>query len=466
MESVKISLEFADKLIIIAFIGIICWTGLKNIFTVKTFKFFALGNRNFSTGALVATIVATYMSGSGFFIGLSNKYTSGLYDIVRTSSIYLALIILAFFIVPRMQDFLGNISIAEAMSRIYGVGIRYTISLAIIINAVGMIAVQFKAFGKIFEYFTTISPDMSIVFSALLVTIYSTIGGIKAVVYTDIIQFLTFSIAIIIIGLIILYAADVSEAKILKLTKHKQFNFKEMFDTQDVSFWQTVNLSCFFLVANLINPPTAHRILMASDLTKIRQAVILSVIVLLVALALTSIIPIALFMIDTNLDANNLVTVIVKKYSIFSGIAGILIVGVIAMSMSTADSWINTAAVTFANDLWPSKNPKYQLFVAKSFSFLIGLIALRIALIETSLLDIVKKFASFYTGIVVPVLLLTIFGFRTDKSVILTSMGVGFAFIMLFRVYLPETEPSVIVAIITTSLILGFHYLIFKEGGF
>ncbi|WP_194966256.1 sodium:solute symporter family protein, partial [Rickettsia endosymbiont of Cardiosporidium cionae] len=466
MESVKISLEFADKLIIIAFIGIICWTGLKNIFTVKTFKFFALGNRNFSTGALVATIVATYLSGSGFFLVLSNVYKDGLYYLSVGFSSYLALLLLAFFIVPRMQDFLGNISIAEALGKQYGKTARCIVSLAIVVNAIGMIAIQFSTFGKVFQYFTSMDSDTSLIFSAALVTLYSSIGGIKAVVYTDVVQFLAFAISIIIVGLIIFQIPYNSDTGFNSLLQDDRFDLKKIFSIHNPSLPKIILLSLTFFFSNLLNPTTAHRVLMASNLIKIRKAVYIAAFALIASAIIIAIIPISLFAINPKLNPNALVSEIIAKYTIFAGIAGILMIGIIAMSMSTADSWINTAAVTFANDLWPSKNPVHQLYAAKSFSFFLGLLGLGLAFLEDNLLKLMLFGKVFYLGMVIPVLLLTIFGFRTDKSVILTSMGAGFAFIMLFRVYLPETEPSVIVAIITTSLILGFHYLIFKEGGF
>ncbi|KAF8818511.1 sodium:solute symporter family protein [Rickettsia endosymbiont of Cardiosporidium cionae] len=465
VESVKIPLEFADKSIIIVFIGIICWTGLKNIFTVKTFKFFALGNRNFSTGELVATIVATYLSGSGFSLRLSEIYNKGFHYMLITVSPYIALIILAFFIVPRMQDFLGNISMAEAISKTYGQITRYIISIVTIIGSVGAIAVQFKVFGKIFEYFTGNSSTFSLVFAASLVTLYSAVGGIKSVVYTDIIQFLTLSISIIIIGLIMFQFAGGSTSYFSKLLQYPKFNLSEIFTIENTSFWNMVNLMLFFFIRALLSPPTAHRILMASNLTKIRSAIFISAIALTIIVCLIAIIPTSLFIINPELDPKELIPEIVNKYSIFAGIAGILIIGVLAMSMSTADSHINTSAVTFANDVWPSKNPAHQLYAAKSFSFLLGLLALGLASLENNLLKIILFTKGFYVAMVIPVLLLTIFGFRTGKNVILISMGTGFSAIVLGKLFL-SIEPSVIAAAVTTLMILVLHYSRGKEGGF
>ena len=68
-----------DTIIFLGFLAINLIVGLRYGKTVKNMKDYALGGRNFSTGALVATIVATWTSGSGFFITLSKTYSDGLY---------------------------------------------------------------------------------------------------------------------------------------------------------------------------------------------------------------------------------------------------------------------------------------------------------------------------------------------------------------------------------------------------
>ena len=68
-----------DIAIVVTFLILTLVVGLGHGQKVKTIKDYALGGRNFSTGALVATIVATQASGSGFFTTLSNTYANAFY---------------------------------------------------------------------------------------------------------------------------------------------------------------------------------------------------------------------------------------------------------------------------------------------------------------------------------------------------------------------------------------------------
>ena len=49
---------------------------------VKSIKDYALGGKNFSTITLAATVIATWISGSGMFIDIENTYTQGLYYLI------------------------------------------------------------------------------------------------------------------------------------------------------------------------------------------------------------------------------------------------------------------------------------------------------------------------------------------------------------------------------------------------
>ena len=60
-----------DTVVFIVFLTLNLVVGLYYGRGVKNIKDYSLGNRNFSTGALVSTIVSTCVTGSGFFIILT-----------------------------------------------------------------------------------------------------------------------------------------------------------------------------------------------------------------------------------------------------------------------------------------------------------------------------------------------------------------------------------------------------------
>jgi len=89
-----------DIIIFIGFLIVNLIVGIAHNGKIKTISEYALGGRNFSTTALVATIVATWMSGSLFFIDLTKTYSEGLYYLIPAVCMSLALVITAYFLIP------------------------------------------------------------------------------------------------------------------------------------------------------------------------------------------------------------------------------------------------------------------------------------------------------------------------------------------------------------------------------
>ena len=75
-----------DSGIFIAFLLITLGVAIRYGHSIKTINEYALGGRNFSNTALVSTTVATWISGSMFFIDLSSTYSEGLSYFQRSSA--------------------------------------------------------------------------------------------------------------------------------------------------------------------------------------------------------------------------------------------------------------------------------------------------------------------------------------------------------------------------------------------
>lgn len=160
---------------------------------VNNIKDYALGGRNFNTSTLIATLVATWIGGSSLAIKVSESYNRGLYYISTGIFELLSfLLIVAYILAPRMKEFLGSASIAEAMGRIYGKNVRIITAISGVIGTVGFISVQFKVSSGLFSYFTDIDALHTTLASAVIVIIYSSYSGIKAVTFTDIVQLFVF----------------------------------------------------------------------------------------------------------------------------------------------------------------------------------------------------------------------------------------------------------------------------------
>jgi len=68
-----------DHIIFFAFLILNIILGLKSSKNITSITQYAIGDRNFSTGAIVATIVATWIGGGFFIENIIENYTNGLY---------------------------------------------------------------------------------------------------------------------------------------------------------------------------------------------------------------------------------------------------------------------------------------------------------------------------------------------------------------------------------------------------
>ena len=453
-----------DIAIVVVFLTATMSVGLLAGRGVTSIKDYALGNRNFTTAALVATIVSTKMSGSGFYIMLSKTYSGGWFYIVASSGMAVSLLFTAFYLLPKMSEFLGKTSIAEAMGDMYGDKIRLIVAICGIISPIGSIAVQFKVFGNIFQYFFSAPGDYAIYFAAGLTILYSSFGGLKSVTYTDMLQFFVFGISVPIVGLIIWNSAYNHGVDLSVALKVSQFNLSHVLSLKNPNFWTMILLMLYFIVP-CMTPTEFQRIAAGKNIAQVKKALIISAIVVFIIKIAITWIPFAIYQIDSTLDSKNLLSHIINTYS-FTGLKGLLIVGVIAMAMSTADSKINSSSVLFANDVCKMLGIKSNpLFMSKIASFAIGGLGIYLAVTGDDLLDIIMFTASFYTAIVGVPWLMAILGFRTSALSVYIGMAAGTASLIIWKIFNIDIKSMVLCMSSNFIFLMGSHYLLKQKGG-
>ena len=139
-------------------------------------------------------------------------------------------LIMSFVLIPRMGEFLGKTSIAEAMGDLYGQKIRVITAIAGTIGSAGGIAVQFKVFGNMFAYFLHLPSYIAIIAAGGIATIYSAFGGIRAVTFTDILQFFAFGVIIPLVGFIIWNQFYNDGYTLAQAASDPNFNLSVLFD--------------------------------------------------------------------------------------------------------------------------------------------------------------------------------------------------------------------------------------------
>ncbi|PCJ23558.1 MAG: hypothetical protein COA94_08220, partial [Rickettsiales bacterium] len=328
-----------DMGIVIGFLVLTLAVGMGHGKSVKTIKDYALGGRNFSTAALTATIVATWASGSGFFILMSKTYSDGLVYMFASFGIGISFFIVAFLLVPRMGEFLGSVSIAEAMGNLYGKKVRVITAIAGTIGAAGSIAGQFKVFGNMFSYFLHIPDYIAVITAGFIATLYSAFGGIRAVTFTDILQSVAFGVIIPMVGFIVWGEFFNEGLSFSQAASNSKFNLDILFDSGNPELLGMVVMFCYFCIPT-VSAPAFQRIAIGRNVEQVKKAFLIAGAFLIFIKIIIAWIPFLVYSMNPSLESGQLVSYIVDTYS-YPGLRGFIIVAIIALSMSTADSRIN-----------------------------------------------------------------------------------------------------------------------------
>ncbi|MDF2965051.1 MAG: sodium:solute symporter family protein [Rickettsiaceae bacterium] len=433
---------------------------------VKNIKEYAIGGRNFSTTVLVMTICATDIGGSTIMTSASEAFRVGLIDMYTSIGLILSNLVIAYFIAPRFKRFLGAISVGDIMHEFYGNAGRYVAAIAGTLVCLGFVAGQVKALSTFFNYFLDLNVNTATYISCLIIVAYSSFGGIRAVTFTDVIQFLTLAVAIPMIfniGLEVVHGYG---------ELFKKIPSKHILPTEPTSIIKYFILFVFFTFPGM-NPSTMQRILMAKDVEQIKNSFKISAFVLLPFLFTTSMIGLIVLSLQPDIAPSNVLMFLIDTY-LPAGLKGVAFIGMIAVVMSTADSYMNAAGVSFIHDLIKpmfkeSITEKQELSLARYFTLVSGFFSIVIALSFDNLLKLILFAQGFYVPIISVPLLLGLFGFRSSQRAFVIGASAGALTFILWHIYRLECiigfDSLVPGLLMNVAALLTTHYILKEPGG-
>lgn len=436
---------------------------------IKTIKEYAVGERNFNTATIVSTIVATWVSGEYFFTISSEAYKEGLYFIWgATLSDLVCFLLIALFFAPRMGEFLGKLSVAEAMGDLYGNKVRIITAISGFIGITGIISIQLKAAGIVFEYALGLNPYYGSVIAGILIAFYSSLGGVKSVTFTDIIQFITFGIVIPVILYFLLNSISNIDIVGDTLGQNPLFDYHQVFDfSQDKALYFLFLF--FFSAIPGFSPAMFQRISMAHSTRQVSKSFSIAAFTCFFLGLTICWIGVLTFAIHPDIGSSDVVKIIITDYSNIIGLKGIILVGIMAMIMSTVDSYINSTSVIVVHDFLKPLKLKIatnELLSARIVSFLIGIVAIVLSLRDNSLLGLLIISYSFYMPIVTVPFTMAICGFRTSPKSVILGMIAGLTTVLAWDYYEIKIVESVIPGMFANLVILlSSHYLLNQPGG-
>ncbi len=161
---------------------------------------FVVAGRGLPVWLCSTTIVATWYGGGTLLGSAGAAYDDGFLGVIYDPfGATLSLLLLGMFFV-RLFRRLKILTVADFMEQRYGTLAGVAITIAIMFSNIAWVGSMLVAFSLIFESMTGTPMIYGIIAGALVIFIYTSIGGMWAVVLTDFLQ-----MVIIVIGIVVLF---------------------------------------------------------------------------------------------------------------------------------------------------------------------------------------------------------------------------------------------------------------------
>lgn len=402
-------------LVLVVYSAVLVFAGVIEFKKNSDMETFAVAGRSSSSITVTISLVASCIGGSAT-IGLTAlSWQVGFPSFWYLGSGVVGLIILSLFLAKKIQD-TGAKSLPEMVERFISPEGRSISAIIIMIAWIAILAAQFSAASRIISSLTGVSYSKGLLYGAILITLYTVLGGQLSVMKSDLIQYI-----IIFLTLLIVIVYLTNNYHVTKDT----FAIEFLNENFTISKW-----SYFMLIIGgsyVICPMLFSRLLSAkSKKSAKKSSLIAAPILLLTAIMIVTIGLICKSFLDPATDPDHvLTTVLISELPNWMGI--LLLLALFSAIISSADSCLITASTVFTNDIVKRDSVR----VCRIVSILISIIALILSSRARGILSLL--FAAndiFVCGIVTPVFIsMLVYGKkRMSRDLTLLAMIIGGSF--------------------------------------
>lgn len=411
------SLHILDFLAMAIYFAVLVWIGVKVARDGRgegESESFLAADRNMNLLQTTCTTAATdlgggfsiAMGGIGFTLGISGSW------LIAVSG--LSIVMVSFLMVPRVKrwsDRVKGLTTGDLFEARFD---RRTGTVAAIVIGLAwftFVGGQIIAGGKLLHVALDMNLLFAIALSGAIVLAYTAMGGLKAVIYTDVFQMFVLMIGIVFI------AMPIGMLKIGgwgAMVEH----FSASPDTASLVDWGAVGwkkaIGWFFAVFPVwfISIAAMQRIVAARDEKTARRAFLLTGVPIewpLFAVGSTLIGMVARILLPDIADAE-LATPTIIMHLLPPGVAGIVIAAYVAAVMSSADSCLIGPVAIFTNDVYrkhlrPAASERQLVTVARIATLVLGVLAILLAYLVPNVLRLILYAYTFgAAGIFFPML--------------------------------------------------------------
>ena len=334
-------------------------------------------------------------------------------------------------------------------------------ALIIIIFFVPYTASGFSACGKLFSSLFGVDYQIAMIISAVVIVLYTTLGGFSAASTTDLIQSIVMTVALfVVVGFGVSQAGGVHAV----LENASQLPAYFSLTSTGDGAGGTTPYGGLTIVSTLAwglgyfgMPHILLRFMAIEDSKKLKTSRRIASVWVVISMAVAIFIGtvgvgmIGAGVLDGGFDGERVIIEISKllsTYGIFPAlVAGVILSGILAATMSTADSQLLAASSSASQDIFISffkvkLSQKKAMLIARTSVVLISVIGVIIALDENSSIFRVVSFAWAGFGAAFgPLVLFSLFWKRTNKAGAVAGMVTGGAMVFIWKYIIAKLSP-------------------------
>ncbi len=410
-----------------------------------------LGGRNISSWLVGASLMSNQVSaisliGAPAFIALKNN--GGLRWLQYEMAIPLAMIVIILSLVPVYRE-KGGITIYEYLERRFGAASRACISGIFLVSRSMGAGVILLATSYVTSVCIGLPLSPTIMLIGLVSLVYTTLGGIRADIITDLIQLIILWVgSLACIAVLIGLMGGLPEISSDIEGRFMVFDLSStgFGDGNTFSFWPML-FGGFFLYVSYYgcDQSQAQRLLTTRDTAGARKALVINGILRFPLVCTYCCIGVLMIpfisrfpdfsRVIKSLPPDYLIPVFLITY-VPEGLLGIIVAGILAASMSSLDSTINSlSAATWQDFLCRFRpglralNDRMKVRYSRCITLLWGILstgfALHIAGVPDTVIELVNKIGSAFYGPVAGIFALGIFSKRTRQVFALGGLAAG-----------------------------------------
>jgi len=376
------------------YVSFVFFKGVSKVRQIHSVDDFLVAGRSVGWFALFCTMGATVIGGGASIGAIGRTYEWGVLMLLVSTGWYLHFILSGLVVAPRFRK-AELYTVAGFFGHRFDERSRFVVLILSLLFSVFIVAAQMAAFGTVLSALFPSTVDaglvlkLAILIGGSLVIIYSTAGGLMAVIHTDVYQFI-----ILIIGFLITAALCLPTIIDLQQAGSVQLD-QSFFHPHGGKGWLfLITTFLAFFLGETFAPGYATRYCVGKTVKATKRGIAG------VGFFLALVFPAILFIIALfakvqfpDIPAQQALPVVIQQLN--NPLVGGVIIGALLMAvMSSADSALNSATAIFVKDLfehqlgWHDVPDKRMLKIARLCTAGLGFVAILIAVAWSDIIDL------------------------------------------------------------------------------